>query len=270
MSLADMLHPACIEAGVAPKDKDDALRMIASLARKNPALTDVSEESILMGLKERESLGSTGFGEGIAIPHCRLKGIDEFTIGIMTVPDGVPFDAMDGKPVNLVVFVIAPESAANQYIRLLSNISQTLRIPGATQEIVTQKSSETVRESFLRHTRDTLETKEHENRRLFQCVVQDEVKFESILEVFEAVPDSSVIVIEAKNTREYLATMPLFASLWSDSHLGSSRVILATISASQTNETLRAIQRITGDLDRRTGVLVTVQDVLYSAGSLET
>lgn len=270
MSLADMLHIACVKAGVSPKDKDDTLREVAALARQNPALESVPEEAILAGLKEREALGSTGFGEGIAIPHCRLKNIDEFTVGIMTVPEGVAFDAMDSKPVNLVVFVIAPESAANQYIRLLSNISQTLRIPGATQEIVAQTSAEAVRESFLRHTRDKLDTRERENKRLFQCVVQDEEKFQSILEVFEAVPDSSVIVIEAKNTREYLATMPLFASLWSDSHLGSSRVILATIGASLTNETLRSIQRITGDLDHRTGVLVTVQDVLYAAGSLET
>ncbi|MFC1606483.1 hypothetical protein ACFL47_00815, partial [Candidatus Latescibacterota bacterium] len=100
-------------------------------------------------------------------------------------------------------------------------------------------------------------------------VVQDQDIFHQLLEVFEAVESSSVIVVDAKNTREYLSHTPLFASLLSDSHLGNSRIIFATIDSKFTNETLRGIERITGNLDKRSGVLVMIQDVLYTAGSLE-
>ena len=80
---------------------------------------------------------------------------------------------------------------------------------------------------------------------------------------------NSIAVIEANNTREYLATMPLFTGLWSDSHMGVNRIIAAVIDKSMTNETLRAIESITGNIENRTDIMVIVQDVFYTAGSLE-
>lgn len=269
MNPVEYLQPESIAPNADVNDKSAVLHEIVRLAKKNPILSEVGEDILFDGLKKREELGSTGFGGGIAIPHCRLESISDFVMGIMTVPDGVDFDAMDGNPVRLVVFVIAPEAAANAYIKLLAVISQTLRIPGAVDEIMSQQSPEAVRESFLRHTRDSVETKSRENNRLFHAVIQDDEIFQQILEVFEAARSSSVIVIEAKNTREYLARMPLFASLWSDSHLGNSRIIVAVVESSLTNETLRSIEHITGNLDKRTGIMVMVQDLLYTAGSLE-
>ena len=269
MKLVDYLLVESIAAGADVSGKSAVLDEVARLARMNPSLGDVEEAAIVEGLRQREELGSTGFGEGIAIPHCRLGGISEFVMGIMTVPGGVDYESMDGGPVRLVVFVIAPESEANAYIKLLSLISRTLKIPGAVEEIVSQGSPGTIRESFLRHSGDKLDTKGHANRQLFHVVIQDEDIFREVLEVFEATATSSVIVIEARNIREYLVTMPLFASLWSDSHLGNSRIILAAVDSSVTNRTIRAIENITGNLDKRNGVLLTVQDILYAAGSLD-
>ncbi len=270
MNLVEYLQSECVEAGVDVSDKSAVLHEVVRLAKENPVLSEVDEELIFSELQKREELGSTGFGSGIAIPHCRLEVISDFVMGIMTVLDGVDFDAMDGEPVKLVVFVIAPESEANAYIRLLSVISQMLRISGAVDEIISQHTPETVRESFLRHKHEHVETKGHENKRLFHVVIQDEDIFHQILEVFEAVETSSVIVMDAKNTREYLVRTPLFASLLSDSHLGNSRIIIATVDSSLTNETLRGIEHITGNLDKRPDVMVMIQDILYTAGSLET
>ena len=269
MNLVEYLKPECIATGITVSDKEAALQEIARLVKNNPALENIDEELILNGLKKREELGSTGFGHGIAIPHCRLDEMSGFVMGIMTVPDGVEYESVDGEPVKLFVFVIAPESEANAYIRLLSVISQTLRIPGAIEEILSQKTPETVLESFLRHQRDHIETKGHEHKRLFHVVVQDEDIFNQLLEVFESLDTSSVIVIDAKNTREYLVRTPLFASLLSDSHLGNSRIIMAAVDSSLTNETLREIEHITGNLDKRSDVLVMIQDILYTAGALE-
>lgn len=268
MRLADFLRDECILPEASFSDKDAVLHAVARLAGESPALADVDECDILKGLRIREELGTTGFGHGIAIPHARIPDIGEFVMGIVTVPDGVDFEAMDGKPVRLIVFVIAPESEATGYIRLLSVISQTLNIPGVIEEVVAQKTPATIRESFLRHTRDSVETKGHENKRIFHVIVQDEDIFHEILPVFEALESSSVFVVEAKNTAEYLSHMPLFAGFWGDTHLHSSRVIVAVVDKSLTNEGIRSIERITGPLDKRTDVMVTVQDILYAAGSL--
>jgi len=269
MKLYEYLQTECIEASAAVSDKFAVLQAITRLAKRNPILKEVTEDQILRGLKQREDLGTTGFGDGIAIPHCRIAGMSDFVMGIMTIPDGVDFDSMDEKPVQLVVFVFAPEEESNAYIKLLSIISQTLKIPGTVEEIVSQLSPEKIRESFLRHTLASVETRGRENKRLFHAIVQDENIFQQILQVFEAMESSSVMVIEAKNIREYLVKMPLFASFWSDSHLGTSRIIIAAVESALTNETIRAIENITGNLDRRTGVMIMVQDILYAAGSLE-
>ena len=269
MDIVKFLQTESISVKAEVSDKTYVLHEIAHLAKGNPVLSEVEENRIIEGLQKREELGTTGFGNGIAIPHCRLEGIDDFVMGIITVPGGMDFDAMDSEPVHIIVFVIAPEEASNQYIRLLSVISQTLSIPGAVDEIVSQHTPETVRESFLRHTREPIETKGKEKKRLFQVVVQDEDIFQQILQVFEAMESSSVIIIEAKNTREYLARMPIFSSFWSDAHLGNSRIIIAVVANPLTNETLRSIERITGNLDKREDIMVMVQDILYASGSLQ-
>ena len=105
MKLIDVLRKECVVAGAQFSDKADALREIVQTAKKSSALKDVSEEEILASLEGRESLGSTGFGKGIAIPHCRLKSVTDFVVGIITVAAGVDFKALDEEKVKLIIFI---------------------------------------------------------------------------------------------------------------------------------------------------------------------
>ncbi len=152
MKIIDVFQKECVIAGTQFSDKVEALREIVQVAKKNPILKDIPDEEILAGLQERESLGSTGFGKGIAIPHCRLKSATDFVVGIITVPSGIDFEALDGEKVNLIIFIIAPEAKSNEHLKLLSAISQTLLIPGVVKEILAESTSEAVYESFLRYT----------------------------------------------------------------------------------------------------------------------
>ena len=95
MKLADVLLKECIAVNAQLSDKAEALRQVAGLAKKSSILDNVSEQEILVGLQARESLGSTGVGKGIAIPHCRLKTVKDFVVGIATVPAGIDFDSLD-------------------------------------------------------------------------------------------------------------------------------------------------------------------------------
>jgi PTS system nitrogen regulatory IIA component len=268
MKLVDVLRAECIVAAATPVDKKAALRAVVSSAKCSPILSEITEDSILKEIEAREGLGSTGFGKGIAIPHCRLEGISDFIVGILTVPEGVDFDALDGEPVNLIVFIIAPATATNEHIKLLSAISQALQAPGAVKEMLAETSSEAVMESFLRHTRADLDTKDRGGKNMIHVFVQDEALFRDLVEVLTSTESSSVVIQEAENTGAYLAKMPLFAGFWRDEASGFCQLIIAVIDKKLTNVAVRAIEGITGDLDKVTGVMVVVQEVYYCAGNL--
>ena len=269
MNLFTALSAECIAAGVSLPDKPSTLRKIAKLAKASSVLEGVSEAEITAGLEQRESLGSTGFGGGIAIPHCRLKNVPDFVVGLVTIPDGVDFEAIDGEKVRLIVFIIGPERESKEHIHLLSGISQTLSIPRVVDELTAAPTSEALRESFLRHVRDELEPVKENGRNLFHVIVQDENLFQEILQVFGSVESVEAIILNAENTGVYLSRIPLFADLWSDNPKRFSQLILALVSKRITNETIRRIERITGPLKDRSDIMITVQDVFYCAGSID-
>jgi len=268
MKLIDVLRKECVVAGAQLSDKAEALDEIVQVAKKSPILKDVSEQEILVGLEEREKLGSTGFGKGIAIPHCRLKSVTDFVLGLITIPSGVDFEALDAEKVNLIIFIIAPEAEPNRHLKLLSAISQTLLIPGALEEILAESTPEAVCESFLRHTHAEIDTKKQRTKCFFNVFVQDENVFRDILEKLTGIETSSLVVANTENVGAYLARVPLFADFWRDKPRSFSKVIVAVVDKGLANETIRRIESVTGNLNECTGVMVTVQDIPYAAGSL--
>lgn len=268
MKLIDVLRQECVVSGAKFDCKTAVLNAVADAAKACAVLADVDRSVLLDALEEREALGSTGFGDAIAIPHCRLESIDDFVVGLITVPDGVDFEALDGQPVRLIVFIVAPLDASNEHIRLLSAVSQTLQTPHATKEILAGASPEAVRESFLRHTRDEVKIKDRHHRNLIHVFVQDEGVLRDIVQALEAFDSSSLVVVDTENIGAYLAKMPLFAGFWRDEPRGFGRLIILTVDRDLTNETLRRIEGITGDLDARDDLMVTVQELFYCAGAL--
>jgi len=270
MKLHEALRTECIAVRAAPADKAAALHEVVRAAKQCAHLADVSEEDLLRGLEDREALGSTGFGNGIAIPHCRLEGVSQFVVGIITVPSGVDFDAMDEKPVHLIVFIVAPAEASNEHIRMLSAISQTVHGRNVVKVLLADKTREAVGESFLSYSREKLDVDGRGGKCLVHVFTQDEDLFHEVVEVFAGMDTSSVAVVTSENLRAYFSKVPLFQGLWSQDPGGFSHIIVAVVDKGLTNETVRSIETITGDLEQRSGVLVTVQDLFYSAGSLAT
>jgi len=270
MKLIDVLKKECIVAGAAPGNKADALHQIAQLAKKSAILSDVSEQEILVGLQARESLGSTGVGKGIAIPHCRLKSAKEFVVGILTVPSGVDFDALNAEKVRLIVFIIAPEVESNKHLRLLSVISQRLLAPKALEQIVAEQTPGGVYENFLRGRDEEINDRQPAAKSLIHVFIQSEDIFRDVLQILTGIESSSLVVVGAENASVYLSKLPLFASFWSDEPSNFGRIIIAVVDRKLTNETLRRIESVAGDLGKGTGVMATVQEIHYVAGSLST
>lgn len=268
MRIIDLLRSECIAPKATLNGKADALEKVAALAKRCKILEHVDQKAILEGLQQREELGSTGFTNGIAIPHCRLPEVEEFVVGLLTVPSGVDFESLDGEKVTLIVFIIGPENGAHDHLSLLSEISHTLRIPGVIDELTAATTSEALTESFLRHCRGDVDKKDHNSKNLFHIHVRNDDCFHELLQVLVSLEPTTLTVVEATQASEYLAKIPIFAGFWSDREQHVCRIIVAQIEKRLTNEAIRRIEEITGPLDECADVSVSIQDLFYSAGFL--
>ncbi|PAV25342.1 phosphotransferase IIA-like nitrogen-regulatory protein PtsN [Tamilnaduibacter salinus] len=123
LSIESILAPELTLCGVPGTSKKRILELIAeNVARQYPELESTR---IFNNLISRERLGSTGIGEGIAIPHCRLENCDRVVGVLMTLEDGISFDAIDHQPVDLVFTLIVPREATSEHLELLSQLAET-------------------------------------------------------------------------------------------------------------------------------------------------
>lgn len=125
MRIVELLDPAAVEADLSCRGKDQALeQMTEVLLRAAPGL---GREAVLQVLRERERLGSTGIGEGVAIPHGKLKTVDRLLLAFGRSRAGVDFDSMDGKPAHLFFLLLAPEDSVSIHLKTLARISKLLK-----------------------------------------------------------------------------------------------------------------------------------------------
>jgi PTS system nitrogen regulatory IIA component len=127
MDLAALLDTRRIVLGLRAKDKEQLLRDLA--ARAAP-LASVDTQTILNALQAREALGSTGLGEGFALPHARIEGLDHLLGMFVRLNRPIPFDSIDDKPVDLVFLLLLPATAGGEHLAALAAISRHLRDKG--------------------------------------------------------------------------------------------------------------------------------------------
>jgi PTS system nitrogen regulatory IIA component len=125
MKLLDFLQQDAIVPELSAKDKAGVLQELAQVLVANG--TVASGQAAVQVLKEREKLGSTGIGEGIAIPHGKLKELAQVVAVFGRSVRGVEFDSMDGAPVHLFFLLLAPENSASTHLKALARISRLLK-----------------------------------------------------------------------------------------------------------------------------------------------
>jgi PTS system nitrogen regulatory IIA component len=124
MEISNLLSPDAVICRLKASSKKQVLQEMAERAAK---ITGLSERRIFETLNERERLGSTGMGQGIAIPHGRLAGVGKMT-GVFALLDmPVEYEAMDEQPVDLVFLLLAPEDAGADHLKALARVSRLLR-----------------------------------------------------------------------------------------------------------------------------------------------
>jgi len=128
--VADLIKPDSVIADLKVADKARALR---ELARRAAPFVNVSEAAMHDALTVREGLGSTGVGAGIAIPHARIAGLTGLYGLFARLGRPIDFQAIDGRPVDLVFLLLVPESAGSEHLAALACVSRALRNPATAK-----------------------------------------------------------------------------------------------------------------------------------------
>lgn len=142
MNLGDILARNGVVAALNAQDKKQVLQVLAQQAAR---ITGATEHDIYNALFQRERLGSTGLGSGIAVPHVKLNAIPNITCLFARLSKPVPFESNDDQPVDLVFFLLAPEHAGGDHLKALARISRLVRDPATVELLRTAKDEAALR-----------------------------------------------------------------------------------------------------------------------------
>jgi PTS system nitrogen regulatory IIA component len=142
MKLIDILDESAIVADLTASTKTEALEiLVEAMTNSNPALR---KDDLLQVLLEREELGSTGIGDGIAIPHGKSQELAEIVSGFGLSKQGIEFDSLDGKPAHLFFLLVAPENSVGTHLKMLARISRMLKNVEFRQRLLEANSQQEI------------------------------------------------------------------------------------------------------------------------------
>jgi PTS system nitrogen regulatory IIA component len=145
MKITDMMKPEYIVEELRAKTKRDVLAELSSVFL--PDLSCDAEEMVSI-LLEREKLGSTGIGDGIAIPHGKMAALKGLVVAFGRSRPGIDFNAMDGKPVHLFFLLMAPENSAGLHLKALAKISRMLKDVAFRKRLLAAGSREEIAQAI--------------------------------------------------------------------------------------------------------------------------
>ena len=139
MKITDMLTKEFILDEFSAENKKDALAELAGVFTKAGIVLDIDQT--LQVLLDREKLGSTGIGEGIAIPHGKINRLEDMLVAFGRSRQGIDFEAADSKPVHLFFLLLAPENSAGQHLKLLAKIAKMLKDPFFKKDLMKARTA---------------------------------------------------------------------------------------------------------------------------------
>ena len=139
MPLTDVLTPEAVLPALKAASKKQALQDLAEQAAK---LSGLPEREIFDALLQRERLGSTGIGNGIAIPHGKMGKLDRLFGVFARLEKPIDFESLDGEPVDLIFLLLAPEGAGADHLKALSRVARSLRDPAIAQKLRKTKDAD--------------------------------------------------------------------------------------------------------------------------------
>ena len=139
MPLTDLVAPNAVIPALKVNSKKQVIQELAAKAAK---LTDQNERTVFETLLQREKLGSTGIGNGVAIPHGKLAKLHKLFVLFARLDRPVDFDALDGQPVDLVFLLLAPEAAGADHLKALARVARLLRDRDVSRKLRESRDAE--------------------------------------------------------------------------------------------------------------------------------
>lgn len=269
MNIFEIISEKTCAVNFSAKEKNDCLRKMAEILSTD--IYEINTEDIYEALLQREEMGSTGFEEGIAIPHAKVRGLHGFHMVIAHSKKGIPFDSIDGKKSHLFFAIVGPDEHPEQHLQILAQISRISRNPNARREMTQARSNMVLKEAFLRYVTTKTASKEIQKNKLLMVILYEKRFLDDILELFLERGIRGVNVLESTGIKDQLSTIPLFSDFLN--FLGErsdvSKTIMTVVPEKDVSEIAQGIEEIMGDLDKHSGAMVMALDLFYMKGSME-
>lgn len=139
MRLHQILKEEFLRDNLLSDNKKDVLAELINILIASGLTLDATKAIDV--LQHREKLGSTGIGDGVAIPHGKISDLSNLVIAFGRSKKGIPFNAVDGKPVHLFFLLMAPENSTGQHLKVLAKISKLLKTPGFRKKLIDAKTT---------------------------------------------------------------------------------------------------------------------------------
>lgn len=139
MKLSDILSPTRIELAMRVTSKKRALENLGEMLAADSSL---DSKAVFQALIDRERIGSTGIGDSVAIPHGRLKGLQQAIGAFAILEEPIDFDSIDQKPVTMIFALMVPEEATDEHLQLLAQVAKIFSNSGAREKLLGARSPE--------------------------------------------------------------------------------------------------------------------------------
>jgi mannitol/fructose-specific phosphotransferase system IIA component (Ntr-type) len=146
--LSDLLNPQAVRIPLQSRSKDEVIRELVGVLESAHGLQ--TDGDILSRVVRRESMMSTGIGNGVAIPHGKTRAVEQLVAACGVSPEGVEFEAVDGEPAKLFILLVSPENVRGPHVKALANISRLLKEEAVRESLRGAASAE----AFLKVLRD--------------------------------------------------------------------------------------------------------------------
>lgn len=147
MQLDQILISGFINENLQAKNKTDALQELVQTIIDGGLKLNLA--AVMEVLQQREKLGSTGIGDGVAIPHGKIPGLPDLVVAFGRSKEGISFDSIDGKPVHIFFLLLAPENSAGQHLKVLAKISKMLKVVDFRKKLMEAKSHDELHQIII-------------------------------------------------------------------------------------------------------------------------
>ena len=269
MLLSEVIKLEACTIDFQAKNKDDALHKIAALFKRNRKFAEIEEDEIYKALKARETLGSTGFSNGIAMPHCSLEGLDTFAINLAICKKGMDFDSIDKRKTKIFVSIIGPKNRPNDHLKLLAACSHVVRQQGVVEDLLSATSRINLYEEFLKNADNghgKIDSKGKE--KLLMLFVKDESILQDITEVFVEYGIQRSTIVDSTPMENLISKVPLFMGFFNftGDKNPTTHIVMAKITEDHIDAIITSLEDIFGDLNAFSDLDAMVLDVYFSKG----